>query len=153
MSIYLNLLVLPLLFLAILPCSATTPDHECINWAHRMLDDRTDACSDLCPQAQRFDKYDYRSGLHGALTSRTGLSDFLRYTGRSSVIGAGADAQGCGLVAVLNTWGDREFASAVEAQSKNAKEHIGRLLDYAGVDQFQERFPRTYALATHRTEN
>src|SRR5579871_6633648 len=99
MSTSICLRVVPLFFLSILPCGATTPDEDCINWAHRMLDDRTDACSDLCPQAQHFDKYDYRSGLRGALASRAGLNDFLTYTGRSSIIGAGADAQACGLVA------------------------------------------------------
>ncbi len=86
-------------FLAILLAVIAAPaasagvdlDANCQNWSRAMLRRESDVCGDLCPQALRFDKYDYRAGLKAAYASRTGLSSLIAYTGRSTIIGAGGD--------------------------------------------------------------
>ena len=128
---------------------AAAPDASCIEWTNRILAGSDDACSDLCPQAHQFDNYDYVSGLKAAFASHSGLTNFLAYAGRSSIIGAGADAQACTLVAVLNHWGDHAFASEIARQPAKSRDHIVGLIDYAGPEHFAERFPKTYASAAH----
>jgi len=129
--------------------SVVAADADCIEWTKQILAGRDDACSDLCPQAQKSDNYDYASGLKAALASQSGLTSFLTYTGRSSIIGAGADAQACTLVAALNKWGDDVFASEIARQPAKSGIHIVSLLDYASPERFAERFPKTYASVAH----
>jgi hypothetical protein len=129
--------------------SAASLDASCNEWTDQILAGHGEACSDLCPQAQQFDNYDYVLGLKAALASHGGLTKFLAYTGRSSIIGAGADAQACTLVTVLNRWGDAAFASEIARQPAKSRTRIVGLLDYASPEHFAERFPKTYASAAH----
>jgi hypothetical protein len=129
--------------------AADDGDEQCSSWAQEIVHGSTDACSDLCPQAKRFDRYDYRAGLKAAFASQQGLQKFLAYLGRSSIIGAGAEAHACSVHALLVRWGDRRFASALVKQPAEAKEQAIGLLDYSAVVNFQSRFPKTYQLASH----
>ena len=129
--------------------AADTRDQECKDWTQEIIRNPATACSDLCPQALRFDKYDYVKGLSTALSSHAGLSNFLSYTGRSSIIGAGADAQACNVYALLLRWGDDTFAQVTSEKPPSSRVRVVGLLDYAAVSEFQARFPHTYALAKH----
>lgn len=124
-------------------------DSQCSAWAQRIVGGATDACSDLCPQARQIDRYDYRAGLQAAFASRTGLEQFLAYLGRSSIIGAGAEAHACSVRALLEHWGDERFAASLDKQSIQAKEQAIGLLDYTAIEDFQSSFPKTYRLASH----
>jgi hypothetical protein len=138
-----------LIALAPMASAATDPDADCLAWTNRMLQPTSDACDDLCPQALHFDKFDYRAGLKAAFATRRGLSAIIAYTGRSSIIGAGADAQACSLQALLAHWGDATFSAAAGKYDLKTRERLIGLLDYAAVPDFQARFPRSYALASH----
>ena len=129
--------------------SAGTDDIQCTSWVQEILEGSADACSDLCPQAEQFDHYDYRAGLEAAFASRQGLEHFLAYLGRSSIMGAGGEAHACSVQALLVHWGDRRFATALARQSTKAREQAIGLLDYAATKNFQSRFPKTYQLASH----
>jgi hypothetical protein len=138
-----------LLASALSQTAAAALDASCNEWTDQILAGQGEACSDLCPQAHQFDSYDYVSGLKAALASHSGLTKFLSYAGRSSIIGAGADAQACTLVAVLDRWGDAVFASEIARQPAKSRARIVGLLDYASPEDFAKRFPKTYASAAH----
>ncbi len=122
---------------------------ECRTWTRQMIDPREDACDDLCPQAEKFDGYDYRKGLAEAFRTRAGLSRFFAYTGRSSIMGAGGDAQACTLHALLMHWGDARYAAVLSKQAPDVRARVVGLLDYAGIQRFEPRYPKTHALAVH----
>jgi hypothetical protein len=129
--------------------AAIAEDANCMTWASNMLLSSSDACDDLCPQALHFDHYDYRAGLEAAFKSRRGLSAIIAYTGRSTIMGAAGDAQACSLHALLVHWGDSTFSRAAAKYDLKTRERLVGLLDYAAVPDFQARFPRSYALASH----
>jgi hypothetical protein len=110
------------------------------------------SCDGACSQAAQFDKYDYRKGLNKALQSKSGLKKFILYTERSTIMGAGADEQGCHLHALLLKWGDEIFATTVASVGKKASIRVVGLLDYVAVPEFSKRFPRTYNLVTEHGE-
>lgn len=143
-------LMLALLLLGVPLAHAANPgDETCRKWTLEMLDSRSDACDDLCPQAMEFDDYDYREGLSEAFRSRAGLSRFFAYTGRSSIMGAGGDAQACTLHALLMHWGDARYAVVLSKHSPDVRGRVISLLDYAGIHRFEPRYPKTHALAVH----
>jgi hypothetical protein len=129
--------------------AALPEERDCMAWTRNMLENKGDSCDDLCPQALHFDSYDYAGGLRDAFHSRDGLSRLLVYTERSSIIGAGGDAQACTLHSLLLHWGDARFAKALSAQPEDVRADVIGLLDYAAVPRFAKRFPKTYALANH----
>ena len=129
--------------------SAGEGHEQCSSLAQEIVNGSIDACSDLCPQAKKFDRYDYQAGLKAAFSSQQGLKKFLAYLGRSSIIGAGAEAHACSVHALLVHWGDRRFAATLAKESVEAKEQAIGLLDYSAVANFQSRFPKTYQLASH----
>lgn len=142
--------ILALLLLSAPLAHAGVPgEAECRTWTRQMIDHGNDACDDLCPQAMEFDNYDYRKGLAEAFRTRAGLSRFFEYTGRSSIIGAGGDAQACTLHALLMHWGDARYAGALSKHSPDVRARVISLLDYAGIQRFEPRYPKTYALAVH----
>jgi hypothetical protein len=129
--------------------AALPEERDCAAWTRNILENKGDYCDDLCPQASRFDGYDYAGGLREAFRSREGLSRLFVYTERSSIIGAGGDAQACTLHALLLHWGDTRFAKALAVQPADVRADVMGLLDYAAVPRFSKRFPKTYALASH----
>jgi len=138
-------------FAGLLPFSASAggPDATCATWAQEIVEGDADACSDLCPQASRFDQYDYRNGLAAAFGSTQGLDRFLNYLDRSTIIGAGAEGHACAVRALLEHWGDNMFARSLSHQGPHAKDQAIGLLDYTAIPDFQKRYPRTYMLAEH----
>lgn len=124
-------------------------DRPCIAWAQEIVQGAADACSELCPQAQQFDQYDYRAGLQAAFASEPGLQRFLSYVGRSTVMGSGAEAHACSVRALLVHWGDQRFAASLTSQPAPVKEQAIGLLDYTAIADFQSRFPQTYQLGSH----
>ena len=142
-------LLLALLLCAPLAHGASPEDEGCMRWTRAMLESRDDACEDMCPQAMEFDDYDYREGLSEAFRTPSGLSQLFAYTGRPSIIGAGGDAQACTLHALLLHWGDARYARMLSKHSPDIRERVVGLLDYAGIQHFEPRYPKTYALAIH----
>lgn len=127
-------------------------DKECQDWTRQAIDNPAVACEAACSQAKRFDHYDYHSGLVAAQSSRQGFQSFIRYTGRSTIMGAGADEQACHLYALLLQWGDEVFAQSVAAGGAKARKSVVGLLDYAAVSGFKKRFPKTYGLVSSHDE-
>lgn len=135
----------------LLPSTVSAGDHDtsCVAWVQKIVDGDADACADLCPQAAEFDHYDYRNGLAAAYRSEKDLSAFLSYLDRSSIIGSGAEAHACSVRALLERWGDNTFARALSRQSAHVKDQAIGLLDYTGIPNFRQRYPKTYLLAAH----
>jgi hypothetical protein len=123
-------------------------DAECRKWTRKAIK----VCDDACSQARQFDKYDYRAGLNSALQNQYGLKKFIQYTERSTIMGAGADEQGCHLHALLLKWGDETYATTVASVGKKAKARVIGLLDYVAVPEFEKRFPKTYNLMTEHDD-
>jgi len=124
-------------------------EKTCKVWTQKIVQGNKEACSDLCPQELQFDKYSYAKGLKAAFSSQQGLTDFIAYTGRSSIIGAGADTQACNLQTLLVHWGDAKFSKATNKFGPKTRDIVIDLLDYSAVSNFKARFPRTYDLAKH----
>lgn len=137
------------LFLVCTSAHATDEEMRCIAWTKEILSGLPDACSDLCPQAKQFDRYDYQAGLRAAFASGQGLGNFLAYLDHSSIMGAGAEAHACAILALMVHWGDQRFSASLGKQTTKAKEQALGLLDYTGVKDFQSRLPITYGLARH----
>ncbi|MBK9394918.1 MAG: hypothetical protein IPO35_13345 [Uliginosibacterium sp.] len=133
-------------------CSAEPRDKECQDWTNQAMENPSVGCEAACSQAKRFDKYDYHSGLVGALGSRQGFGNFIRYSGRSTIMGAGADEQACHLYTLLLKWGDESFAQTVASGGRKTRERVIGLLDYAAVTNFKKRFPKTYGLVSQHEE-
>lgn len=129
------------------PSWAGSADNACQRWAQRIVAGDRQACAELCPQATRFDHYNYRKGLSAAFKGRKGLDAFLAYLDRASIVGAGAEAHACSVRALLEHWGDTDFANSLGRQSTQAKEQAVGLIDYTALADFETRFPKTYALA------
>lgn len=123
-------------------------DAECQNWTRQAIEHPWVGCETVCLQAKRFDKYNYHAGLLAAHKNRAGLDGFVRYTARSTIIGAGAEEQACHLYSLLLKWGDEPFAESVSRAGRKARVAVVDLLDYAVVTDFSKRFPRTYGLVT-----
>lgn len=140
--------------LALLPAAvfAGSRDIECQNWTQQAIERPSVGCEAACPQARRFDKYDYHAGLVAAHKSRAGLDRFVRYTARSTIVGAGAEEQACHLYALILEWGDEPFAESVSRAGRKARVAVVDLLDYAAVTDFNKRFPRTYGLVAKHGE-
>lgn len=138
--------------LLVLPGTSSAEDGErhCVAWAQQIVGGTGGACSDLCPQARKFDGYDYRKGLREAFASIGGLDRYLAYLGRSSIMGAGAEAHACSVQALLVHWGDKRFSQALAKQPGNVKEEALGLLDYTALTEFPSRFPKTYRLGAHQ---
>lgn len=129
---------------------ADSRDRECQEWTRQAVEKPAVGCEAACSQAKRFDHYGYHAGLVAAQKDLAGLEKFVRYTARSTIIGAGSDEQACHLYALLLQWGDQPFAKVVSDAGPKAKERVVGLLDYAAVADFNRRFPKTYRLvATH----
>ena len=94
-------------------------------------------------QARDFDGFAYREVLGRALDDRKALADILEYSGRASLIGAGAENHAIILKALLVFWGDRAFAKALRSCSPKAVTSVLDYLEYSGVGKAQ--FPRTFA--------
>jgi hypothetical protein len=131
---------------------ANPADQECQDWTRQAVESPTVGCEGACSQARRFDKYDYHAGLVASQKTRTGLERFLHYTGRSTIVGAGADEQACHLYSLLVQWGDAAFAETLLKAGPRAKERVIGLLDYAAVSGFKQRFPKTYGLVLQHEE-
>ena len=138
-----------LLLSASLPAFADGGRNECVRWANDIVNGAADGCDELCPQASKFDHYDYRAGLTAAFESRDGLSAYFAYPGRASIIGSAAEAHACSVHALILHWGDDVFASLLSTQPTQAKDQAVSLLDYTALEEFETRFPKTYALAEH----
>jgi hypothetical protein len=65
-----RLVVAALLVAAPAIALANASDKECVDWTKRLLANPASECSDLCPQAMRFDHFDYRAGLEAAFASK-----------------------------------------------------------------------------------
>ena len=125
------------------------PGSHCVSWTKEFLDNPEKQCVEACPQrqAKSFDNYDYINGLKSAFNSFEGLSDFITYTGRSTIIGAPVELQACNLRAVLQFWGDARFSQIMSKHSSETRRQVVNLIEYAGVSsEFREHFPRTYKL-------
>jgi hypothetical protein len=61
-------------------------DKECQEWTNKVIESPTTDCG-AYTQAKNFDKYNYRSGLINAFKNKKGLINFIKYTGRSTVMG------------------------------------------------------------------
>lgn len=123
------------------------PDAQCISWTKEFLENPEKQCLQACPQrqAKNFDNYDYVIGLKSAFNSLDGLSDFVSYTGRSTIIGAPAELQACNLRAVLQFWGDVKFAQVLSKHPSETRREVVNLIEHAGVSsEFQQNFPITY---------
>jgi hypothetical protein len=139
---------------ALLPAAglAQSRDKECQVWTQQAIDNPAVGCEAACSQAGRFDNFQYHSALVAAHASRSELEQFVAYTARSTITGAGAEEQACHLYSLLLKWGDQQFAAAVSKAGKKAKERIVGLLDYAAVTKFKKRFPTTYGLVSKHEE-
>lgn len=124
---------------------ADVDDKECQEWTNKVIESPTTHCG-ACTQAKDFDEFNYRSGLINAFKSKKGLINFIKYTGRSTIMGAGADEQGCHLQTLLLKWGDKTFSNAATTAGQKAKVQVIGLLDYVAVPDFEKRFPKTYNL-------
>lgn len=129
--------------------SAAEPQSTCSTWARQIAAGDSEACSDLCPQAAAFDHFNYRESLSAAFGSEKGLTRFLGYLERSSIIGAGAEAHACAVSALLEHWGDRVFARNLSMQSPKVRDQAIGLIDYTALPRFKARYPKTYRLAAH----
>ncbi|MBO9768781.1 MULTISPECIES: hypothetical protein [Xanthomonas] len=136
--------VLVVLVLLAGAASAAEPQSTCSKWALQIAGGDAEACSDLCPQAAAFDHYNYRQGLSAAFGSEKGLTRFLGYLQRSSIIGAGAEAHACSVSALLEHWGDQAFARHLSTQSPTVREKAIGLIDYTALPNFKARYPKTY---------
>jgi hypothetical protein len=125
---------------------ADSRDKECQEWTRQAVENPAVGCEAACPQAKRFDRYSYHAGLVAAQKDLAGLGRFVRYTARSTIIGAGSDEQACHLYSLLLQWGDSPFAKVVSDAGSKAKERVVGLLDYAAVTDFNTRFPKTFGL-------
>jgi hypothetical protein len=142
--------LLPALFLlASFPAFADGGQNSCVRLANDIVEGTADGCDELCPQALQFDNYDYRAGLTAAFESRSGLSAYFEYLDRSSIIGSAAEAHACSVHALILHWGDDVFSSLLSRQSEQSKNQAVSLLDYTALQDFEKRFPKTYALAEH----
>ena len=114
----------------------------------RALPDRylaePDEAGNVFAQARRFDRFDYRTSLRLALADRAGLAAFLRYSGRTSLIGEGAEDHAEILVTLLDLWGDEAFARALASGSPRAVSTTQHFLEYGGATGRQ--FPQTFAV-------
>ena len=144
-----KLCLLVLLLPVSLPALADGSGSSCARWARDIVRGEAESCDELCPQARKFDHYDYRAGLASAFESKRGLGRFLAYVGRSSIIGSAAEAHACAVHALILHWGDEAFSRSLSRQSREAREQAVGLLDYSALDAFEARYPRTYALASH----
>ncbi len=124
-------------------------DKECRAWTEQTR--KNQGCDAACPQSQALgiDKYDYVKGLNAAFAQRTGLSSFIAYTGRSTIMGAAADVQACNIYSLLMHWGDLQFSQTLARFRQTTRDSVMGLLDYAEIENFEKRFPHTYALAKH----
>ena len=121
----------------------------CSTWAKQIVAGDKEACSDLCPQAAQFDRFNYRPALSAAFQSKQGLAAFLGYLDKSSIMGAGAEAHACAVRALLEHWGDKVFARQLLSQPVKVREQAIGLIDYTGIQHFEARYPKTYRLAAH----
>src|SRR5690349_18720032 len=94
-------------------------------------------------QARDFDGFAYREVLGRALHDPKALAEILEYSGRASLIGAGAENHAIILKALVVVWGDRAFAKALQSCSSKAVTSVLEYLEYSGVDK--AAFPRTFA--------
>ena len=131
---------------------ADSRDKECQEWTRQAVENPAVGCEAACSQAKHFDRYGYHAGLVAAQKDLAGLEKFVRYTARSSIIGAGSEEQACHLYALLVQWGDQPFAKVVSDAGTKAKERVVGLLDYAAVTDSAKRFPKTYSLAVTHSE-
>jgi hypothetical protein len=133
-------------------CIADPRDSECKDWTKQAIENPSVGCEGACSQAKSFDKYNYHSGLVAAHASKQGLKNFIRYTARSTIMGAGADEQACHLYTLLLVWGDESFSKTVSTGGAKATARAVGLLDYAAVADFKKRFPITYGLVSKHDE-
>lgn len=131
---------------------ADSRDKECQEWTRQAVENPAVGCEAACSQAKRFDRYGYHAGLVAAQKDLAALEKFVRYTARSTIIGAGSDEQACHLYALLLQWGDKPFAKVVSDADPKAKERVVGLLGYAAVTNFNKRFPETYRLVVTQEE-
>ena len=78
---------------------ADSRDKECQEWTRQAVENPAVGCEAACSQAKHFDRYGYHAGLIAAQKDLAGLEKFVRYTARSSIIGAGSEEQACHLYA------------------------------------------------------
>lgn len=104
---------------------------------------------DVFSQSREFDHFDYRAALKSATAEdRSGLVALLQYSGRSSLMGEGAQDHASILVALLNTWGDARFSTALQSCLPKAASSVQDFLDYGGATK--EQFPLTFSVVGTR---
>jgi hypothetical protein len=142
-AVLLSVLMMPMMALA------DSREDACQQATQRAIADQSAGCESVCLQALRADKYDYHGGLSAAMTSRAGLEKFAQYVERSSVSASARDEESCHVFALLLKWGDGPFAQSVSHAGPKAKDRVIALLDNASIDDFNKRFPQTFALSKH----